>query len=76
MSYLYMPTGIYAEIGSLTNLRFQTQQEVTWIENCIYRCFAIYFPECKDVYGDLKAVSARMEMKNLLSNMDVYYGKT
>ena len=62
-SYPYIPTGIYAEIRSLSNLRIQTQEEITRIKNRIARWFAIYFPEYKDVYGDLKAVSGRMVLK-------------
>ena len=62
-SYPYIPTGIYAEIRSLSNLRFQTQEELTRIRNRIARWFAIYFPEYKDVYGDLMAVSGRMILK-------------
>ena len=62
-SYPYIPTGIYAEIRSLSNLRFQTQEELTRIKNRLARWFAIYFPEYKDVYGDLKAVSGRMALK-------------
>ncbi len=62
-SYPYIPTGIYAEIRSLSNLRFQTQEELTRIKNRLARWFAIYFPEYKDVYGDLKAVSGRMVLK-------------
>ena len=62
-SYPYIPTGIYAEIRSLSNLRFQTQEELTRIKNRLARWFAIYFPEYKDVYGDLKAVSGRMILK-------------
>ena len=62
-SYPYIPTGIYAEIRSLSNLRFQTQEELTRIKNRIARWFAIYFPEYKDVYGDLTAVSGRMVLK-------------
>lgn len=62
-SYPYIPTGIYAEIRSLSNLRFQTQEEITRIKNRIARWFAIYFPEYKDVYGDLMAVSGRMVLK-------------
>lgn len=62
-SYPYIPTGIYAEIRSLSNLRFQTQEELTRIKNRIARWFAIYFPEYKDVYGDLKAASGRMVLK-------------
>lgn len=62
-SYPYIPTGIYAEIRSLSNLRFQTQEEITRIKNRIARWFAIYFPEYKDVYRDLMAVSGRMVLK-------------
>ena len=62
-SYPYIPTGIYAEIRSLSNLRFQTQEELTRIKNRTARWFAICFPEYKDVYGDLKAVSGRMVLK-------------
>lgn len=62
-SYPYIPTGIYAEIRSLSNLRFQTQEELTKLKNRTARWFAICFPEYKDVYGDLKAVSGRMVLK-------------
>lgn len=62
-SYPYVPTGIYAEIRNLSNLRFQTQEEITRIKNRIARWFAIYFPEYKDVYKDHKAVSGRMILK-------------
>lgn len=58
-SYPYIPTGIYAEIRSLSNLRFQTQEELTRVKNRIARWFSIYFPEYKDVYGDVKAISGR-----------------
>ncbi len=61
--YSYMPAGIYAEIRGLSNLRVQTQEELTRIKNRLARWFAIYFPEYKDVYGDLKAVSGRMVLK-------------
>lgn len=62
-SYPYIPTGIYAEIRSLSNLRFQTQEELTRIKNRIARWFAIYFPEYKDVYGNLTAISGRKVLK-------------
>ena len=62
-SYPYIPTGVYAEIRSLSNLRFQTQEEITRLKNRLARWFSIYFPEYKDVYGDMKAVSGRMVLK-------------
>ncbi len=62
-SYPYIPTGVYAEIRSLSNLRFQTQEELTRIKNRLARWFSIYFPEYKDVYGKLDAVSGRIILK-------------
>ena len=62
-SYPYIPAGIYAEIRSLSNLRFQTQEELTRIKNRTARWFSIYVPEYKNVYKDLKAVSGRMVLK-------------
>ena len=62
-SYPYIPTGIYAEIRSLSNLRFQAQEELTRAKNRIARWFTIYFPEYKDVYRDLKAVSGRLVLQ-------------
>lgn len=62
-SYSYMPTGIYAEIRRLFNLRLQTQKEVTRIKNCIARWFSIYFPEIKDVYEKPDSVSSLMVLK-------------
>ena len=63
-SYPYIPTGIYAEIRSLSNLRFQTQEEITRIRNRIARWISIYFPEYKDVYGKMDAVSGLMVLKD------------
>lgn len=62
-SYPYIPTGIYAEIRNLSNLRFQTQEEITRIKNRIARWFSIYFPEYKDVYGSMQSVSGMMVLK-------------
>lgn len=70
-SYPYIPTGIYAEIRSLSNLRFQTQEEITRIKNRIARWFSIYFPEYKDVYGNLEAVSGMMILKVAPLPMDI-----
>ena len=62
-SYPYIPSGIYAEIRNLSNLRFQTQEQITRIKNRIARWFSIYFPEYKDVYGKLDALSGMMILK-------------
>ena len=70
-SYPYIPTGVYAEIRSLSNLRFQTQEELTRIKNRIARWFSIYFPEYKDVYGKLDAVSGRIILKEASLPKDI-----
>ena len=62
-SYPYIPTGIYAEIRSLSNLRLQTQEEIARIKNRIARWFSIYFPEIKDVYKNPDAISGLMILK-------------
>ena len=62
-SYPYIPTGIYAEIRNLSNLRIQTQEEITRIKNRIARWFSIYFPEMKDVYKKPDAISGIMVIK-------------
>ena len=62
-SYPYIPTGVYAEIRSLSNLRLQAQEEITRIKNRIARWFSIYFPEIKDVYKNPGAVSGLMILK-------------
>ena len=62
-SYPYIPIGVYAEIRNLSNLRFQAQEELTRAKNRLARWFSIYFPEYKDVYRDIKAVSGRMVLQ-------------
>ena len=62
-SYPYIPTGVYAEIRSLSNLRIQCQEEITRIKNRIARWISIYFPEYKGVYRDTLAVSGLMILK-------------
>lgn len=62
-SYPYIPSGIYAEIRGLSNLRFQTQEELTRIKNRMARWYSIYFPEIKDVYKNLDSVSGLMIAK-------------
>ena len=62
-SYPYIPIGVYAEIRTLSNLRFQAQEELTRAKNRLARWFSIYFPEYKEVYRDIKAVSGRMVLQ-------------
>lgn len=70
-SYPYIPTGIYAEIRNLSNLRLQTQEEITRIKNRLARWFSIYFPEIKDVYKNPDSVSGLMVLKEAPLPQDI-----
>ena len=59
----YLPEGVYAELRTASNLRFQLQAELTRIQNRMSRWFSIYFPEYKTVYGKPDAVSGMMILK-------------
>jgi len=62
-SYPYLPEGVYAELRTASNLRFQAQAELTRVVNRIARWFSIYFPEYKDVYGKKDCKSGLMIIK-------------
>ena len=59
----YIPEGIYAEIRALSGLQVLAQSEITRLKNQIARWFSIYFPNYKDVYGNVGAVSVLMVLK-------------
>nr|MCR5279636.1 IS110 family transposase [Lachnospiraceae bacterium] len=59
----YLPDGVYADLRTASNMRFQIQSELTRILNRISRWFNIYFPEYKTVYGNLDAVSGMLVLK-------------
>lgn len=64
-SYPYLPEGVYAELRTASNLRFQAQGELTRVLNRIARWFSIYFPEYKDVYGKIDSVSGLLVLKRV-----------
>lgn len=41
-SYPYIPTGVYAEIRGLSNMRFQAQEELIRAKNRIARCLHLF----------------------------------
>lgn len=59
----YLPDGIYADLRTASNMRFQIQSELTRVQNRISRWFNIYFPEYKTVYGKPDAISGIMILK-------------
>ena len=60
----YLPDGVYADLRTASNMRYQMQSELTRILNRISRWFNIYFPEYKTVYGNLNAISGMLVLKN------------
>lgn len=70
-SYPYIPEGVYAEIRTASNLRFQAQAELTRIQNRIARWISIYFPEYKDVYKKTEAVSGFMVLRQAAVPEDI-----
>lgn len=59
----YLPDGVYADLRTASNIRFQLQSELTRIKNRISRWFSIYFPEYKNVYGNPDAISGMLILK-------------
>lgn len=59
----YIPTGLYAEIRSLSNQRLQAQESLTRAKNRLAKWFNVYFPEYKDVYVSPDAISGLMVLK-------------
>ena len=60
----YLPEGVYADLRTASNLRFQLQSELTRIQNKLSRWFNIYFPEYKTVYGKVNSVSGMLILKS------------
>lgn len=61
--YPYISDGIYAEIRAFSGLQVLAKSEITRLKNRIARWFSIYFPNYKDVYGNVGAVSGLMILK-------------
>jgi transposase len=70
-SYPYLPEGIYADLRTASNLRFQLTSELTRIQNHIQRWFSIYFPEYKDVYGSFDGKGSMMILKQAALPEDI-----
>ena len=59
----YIPEGIYAELRTVSNLRFRVDAELTGVKNRMARWFSIYFPEYRKVYGKADVVSGLMILR-------------
>lgn len=54
-SFPYMPEGVYAKIRDISNLRDDAQKNLTKVKNKLARWISIYFPEYREVYGQIDA---------------------
>lgn len=54
-SFPYMPEGVYAKIRDISYLRDDAQKSLIRIKNRLARWLSIYFPEYKEVYGQIDA---------------------
>ena len=70
-SYPYLPEGVYADLRTASNLRFQLTSELTRASNRIQRWFSIYFPEYMDVYGEFDAKSSMLLLKQAALPEDI-----
>jgi transposase len=70
-SYPYLPEGVYADLRTASNLRFQLTSELTRSANRIQRWFSIYFPEYKDLYGKFDAKSSMLLLKQAALPEDI-----
>jgi len=70
-SYPYLPEGVYADLRTASNMRFQIQSDITRLSNRIQRWLSIYFPEHKAVYGSFDAVSSLMILKEAALPEDI-----
>ena len=59
----YIPEGVYADLRNASNLRFRLDSEMTSIKNRLARWFSIYFPEYRQVYRKVDAISGMMILK-------------
>lgn len=54
----YMPEGVYAELRTAMNSRWQIVKNLNGIKNQIHRWLRIYFPEFLQVFADWEGVAA------------------
>lgn len=61
--YLYMPTGVYAELRNASNRRFLLVEELTRAKNRLQKWIAVYFPEYKGIYTHIDAKGGLLVLK-------------
>lgn len=70
-SYLYVPTGVYADLRILQNERLRSIKKLTACKNQIERWLNIYFSEYKQVFKDFEAESSLIILENACLPADV-----
>lgn len=59
----YIPEGVYAELRTAMNTRWQIVKNLTGIKNQINRWLNIYFPEFLQVFADWEGVAALIALR-------------
>ncbi|MGI6091830.1 MAG: IS110 family transposase [Veillonellaceae bacterium] len=60
----YIPEGVYAELRTAMNTRWQIVKNLTSIKNQINRWLSIYFPEFLRVFADWEGVAALIALRD------------
>lgn len=60
----YIPEGIYAELRTAMNTRWQIVKSLNGIKNQISRWLNIYFPEFLQVFADWEGVAAQIALRD------------
>lgn len=67
----YIPTGVYAELRSMTRIRLTNTEEKTRTMNRIKRWFSMHFPEYPIIYQKLDAVGSLLLLEQVALPEDI-----
>ena len=67
----YIPEGVFAELRTLSNLRFDISKDLIRLSNKIQRWISIYFPEYKNLYSRFDAKSSLILLKEAALPEDI-----
>lgn len=61
--YVYMPTGVYADLRNASNRRFVLMEERGRAKNRLQKWLTVYFPEYKGIYSCIDAKGGLLVLK-------------
>jgi transposase len=68
----YIPTGLFREIRTAMDTRWQIVQQLNRIRNRVQRWVSIYFPEFHTVFGDWEGKAARIVLNEFPTPEEVF----